>query len=153
MAYRIVPIGREVADLVRTRRQAPGYGHPASVETATGTGPCRQCLRLFRIGQEKRILFTYNASPDGPAIPQPGPVFIHEAPCPSFDAEGIPPDLHELPLFLEGFGAGTWRVRRLPVEPGRLDAAIRALLDDDAIAHITIRNAEAGCFVARVERR
>ena len=57
-----------------------------------------------------------------------------------------------LPLFLEGFGRGTWTVRREPVDAATMEADIAAMLRDPAIELLQIRNAEAGCFIARVER-
>jgi hypothetical protein len=70
--FRIAGIPQAVADEVRQSMRAPEYGHPAHRDSAAGYGPCRFCLRSFRIGEEDRILFTYNPS-DG--LPGPGPVF------------------------------------------------------------------------------
>jgi hypothetical protein len=151
-SFRIVPIDAALADRVRAEQRSPQYGHPATTEVATGYGPCRQCLRTFRTGEEERMLFTYDPVPKGSGFPQPGPVFIHKDPCQPFDGAGVPPELPDLPLFLEGFGRGTWTVRREPVDPLAIDADIAAMLRDPAIELVQIRNAEAGCFVARVER-
>ena len=151
--FRIVPIHAWLADQVRREQRSPQYGHPATVEIAKGYGPCRQCLRTFRTGEEERILFTYDPVPKGSGLPQPGPVFIHKDACPSFASPGVPPELRRLPLFLEGFGRGTWTVRREPVDRDAIEADIAAMLRDPAIELVQLRNAEAGCFVARVERR
>jgi hypothetical protein len=137
---------------VRRELRSPQYGHPAVVEIASGYGPCRQCLRTFRPGDEQRVLFTYNPVPAGEGLPQPGPVFIHAAACEPFTAAGVPPDLRRLPLFLEGFGRGTWMVRREPLSSDTIEVDIAAMMRDHAIEAVHIRNAEAGCFVARVER-
>lgn len=59
--FRLVPIASDLADRVRHERRSPQYAHPATVEVAKGYGPCRQCLRTFRTGEEDRILFTYIA--------------------------------------------------------------------------------------------
>ena len=150
--FRIVPIDAALADSARREGRSPQYGHPAAVELAKGYGPCRQCLRTFRTGEEERILFTYNPVPNDSGLPQPGPIFIHKDPCAPFDGAGIPPELRGLPLFLEGFGRGTWTVRREPVDGDSIEADIAAMLRDPAIELLQIRNAEAGCFIARVER-
>jgi len=63
ISFRIVPIDATIADSVRREHRSPQYGHPATVEVAKGYGPCRQCLRTFRAGEEDRILFTYNPVP------------------------------------------------------------------------------------------
>ena len=149
--FRIVPIGAEVASRARREHRSPQYGHPATVELATGYGPCRQCLRTFRVGEEARLLFTYDPVPHGRGLPQPGPIFIHEAACAAFAGDGVPADLRGLPLFLEGFGRGTWQVRRQPADAGSIEADIAAMLRDRTIELLQIRNAEAGCFIARVE--
>ena len=85
-------------------------------------------------------------------LAQPGPIFIHKDPCAAFAGPGVPPELRGLPLFLEGFGRGTWAVRREPVDGATIEADIAAMLRDPAIELLQIRNAEAGCFIARVER-
>lgn len=151
-AFRIVPIAPDVAARVRAELRSPQYGHPATVEVAGGYGPCRQCLRTFRVGDDERILFTYNPIAAGSGLPQPGPIFIHKEGCDPFAAAGVPPDLRTLPLFLEGFGRGSWLVRREPVDADAMESDIAALLRDPAIEHVLLRNAEAGCFIARVER-
>ena len=150
--FRIVPIDATIADSVRREQRSPQYGHPATVEVAKGYGPCRQCLRTFRVGEEDRILFTYNPVSKGDGLAQPGPIFIHKDPCAAFEGSGVPPELRGLPLFLEGFGRGTWTVRREPVEAESIEADIAAMLRDPAIVLLQIRDAEAGCFIARVER-
>jgi hypothetical protein len=151
-SFCIVPIDADVAARARREQRSPQYGHPATIEVAKGYGPCRSCLRVFRQGEEDRLLFTFNPVPAASGLPQPGPVYIHRDPCTPFDAAGVPPDLRGLPLFLEGFGRGSWVVRRAPVDGVDLEAAIRAMLGDPAIDAVQIRNAEAGCFIARVER-
>lgn len=59
-AIRVVAIPTEVAEFVRRSVKAPGYGHPAHNDLASGYGPCRHRLRMFELGQERRISFTYN---------------------------------------------------------------------------------------------
>jgi Protein of unknown function (DUF1203) len=149
--FRIVPIDAATADRVRREQRSPQYGHPATTEIARGYGPCRQCLRTFRVGEESRLLFTYNPVQGG-GLPQPGPVFIHEESCTPFAGPGFPEELRALPLFLEGFGRGTWQVRREPADGAAIEADIAAMLRDPVIELVQIRNAEAGCFIARVER-
>jgi hypothetical protein len=49
----VIAMPTRVAELVRETKRAPGYGHPAHLELASGYGPCRHCLRTFQIGQER----------------------------------------------------------------------------------------------------
>ena len=150
--FRIVPIDADLAGRARREQRSPQYGHPAAVSVATGYGPCRQCLRTFRVGEEQRLLFTYNPVAAGHGLPQPGPIFVHADPCEPFAGAGVPPDLRGLPLVLEGFARGTWTVRREPLAAPAIEPGIAAMLEDPAIELLLIRNAEAGCFIARIER-
>jgi hypothetical protein len=152
MTLRILPIDAAIADQVRRELRSPQYGHPATVERAKGYGPCRQCLRTFRTGEEDRILFTYNPVPADAGLPDPGPVFIHQDPCTPFEGGPLAHDLGAVPLFVEGYGEQSWIVRRARVERGDVEAAAARMLADPAIDYVQLRNAEAGCFIARIER-
>lgn len=150
MTYRILPLPTKVADLVRRTGRAPGYGHPvhASVAGPDGYGPCRHCLCRTKEG-EGRLLFTYNPYHQMDEVPVVGPVFIHAEDCAAFDGNGYPEELRGLPLLAQGHlegGAG------LLNEPGDPETTIPKLLADPRIAFVTLRNTEAGCFVARAER-
>ncbi|MBZ5522893.1 MAG: DUF1203 domain-containing protein [Acidobacteriia bacterium] len=142
-----------LAENVRSSLQSPQYGHPAHVEVAAGYGPCRLCLRQFRIGEENRILFTYNPFDGVEDYPSPGPVFIHQAACTPYAGAGaFPAELRTLPLTLEAYGKDRWIIaRERPAEP-EIEAAIERLFANGAVKYIHIRNTEAGCFIARIER-
>ena len=149
--FRIVALEELVADHVRSRLRAPVYGHPAHVEVATGTGPCRLCLRPFEVGAEERLLFTYNPFPEG-ATPSPGPVFVHPRACPRFEGDGFPSELSSLPLLLEGYDDGGMALVRRAVN-GDAARDVERVLAVSGVSYAHIRNAKAGCFIARVERR
>lgn len=150
--FRVIPISDDVAAEVRATMRAPGYGHPAHVEVAAGYGPCRSCLRTFRQGAEERVLFTYDAFAGVDAYPSPGPVFVHHEACEAWSGDGFPPELRPLPLVLEGYGPGRWLVAREPVRGGAAEDALGRLFAHPAIDYVHVRNAEAGCYIARVER-
>ena len=152
-AYQVIAIPETLAQKVRTTLKAPGYGHPAHVEVAAGYGPCRLCLKKFREGEEDRILFTYDPFRGLDSYPSPGPVFIHRNGCPAYEEEGFPADLRDLPLTLEAYGLDRWIVARERVADGEVDAAIGRLLAREEVGYIHVRNTEAGCYIARVERR
>jgi hypothetical protein len=151
-SFRVVPIPAAAADEVRATLRAPRYGHPAHVEVATGYGPCRACLRTFRTGQEERVLFTWNAFEGQEQYPSPGPVFIHHDRCEHWHGDGFPPELRALPLVREGYAAGRWPVTREPATGDAVEDAIGRLFANPAISYLHVRNAEAGCYIARVER-
>jgi hypothetical protein len=150
MDYRVTALRQQTADEVRGSLRSPGYGHPAHVEMAKGTGPCRLCLRPFRKGEEERVLFTYNPFPDGADLPSPGPVFVHKTSCERFAASGFPPELRSFPLALEGYDERGLTVARVRVADP--DASVRDLLARPGVAFAHVRHAEAGCFIARVEK-
>ena len=58
--FRTIPIPASLAEAARIDARSPQYGHPAHRELAKGTGPCRLCLQTFRVGEEHRLLFTYD---------------------------------------------------------------------------------------------
>ena len=149
---RVIPIPDDAAAEVRRTLRAPKYGHPAHVEVAAGFGPCRSCLRTFREGAEERVLFTWDTFAGVDGYPSPGPVFIHRDACEPWSGEGLPPELRPLALMLEGYGAGRWPVAREAVRDGRVEEAAERLFANPAVAYVHVHNADAGCYVARVEQ-
>ena len=151
--YRAIALPPETADEVRSTSRAPGYGHPAFRETANGYGPCRQCLRTFDEGAERRIGFTHDAFSGIEDLPLPGPIFIHESPCESFHSDaGFPEDLRRLPLTFHAYGRG-----RLPrvhehVTGGDPEPVIDRLLKRSDVDYIQVHNKEAGCYIFRIEK-
>mgnify|MGYP001220288597 CR=1 FL=1 len=152
MSFKIIPIPERISNEVRSTMVSPQYSHPASVKTATGYGPCRACLKTFEAGKEERILFTYNPFENLSDLPLPGPVFIHRDKCETYSDEGFPPDLVGLPLLFEAFGEESEIFRRESVDRDRLESQIDEILLIEDVRFINIRNAEAGCFVARIDR-
>lgn len=150
--YRVVPIPEAVAREVRATRVAPGYGHPAHAEVAAGTGPCRSCLSTFHVGEERRILFTWNAFSGVDSYPEPGPVFVHEEPCTPHAGPGFPAGLAPLSLTLEAFAENRRMVRREHLDGRDADPVLRELLALPGVRYVNLRNTQAGCFVARAER-
>ena len=151
LEYLVVALPQQTADEVRATLRAPVYGHPAHVEVARGTGPCRLCLRTFRINEEARVLFTYNPFPHDADLPSPGPIFVHRDSCTRFESPGFPPGLQGLPLTIEGYDArGLALARTQATDP---DASARDVLARPGVSFAHIRHSEAGCFIARVERR
>ena len=152
MNYKIVPIDSEIARSVRENMKSPQYGHPAFADVAKGYGPCRVCLKTFVKGAEERILFTYNAFENLSNLPLPSPIYIHKNECESFAAEGFPPDLIDLPLLFEGYAAESELVKREAVNKENIEHQIAEMFVLPNVNYINIRNAEAGCFVARIEK-
>ncbi|MFN8646427.1 MAG: DUF1203 domain-containing protein [Gemmatimonadales bacterium] len=150
-AFRYAGLASHLADEVRSTLRSPQYGHPAHREPARGYGPCRHCLRTFRVGEEDRLLFTYQPFAPG-ALPAPGPVFIHADGCPRYDALDFPPEFRGLPLVVEGYSADARLVAQEWVREASPEEVIDRVFRDPGTAFVHLRNAEAGCFMARVER-
>jgi len=151
--HRIVAIPEKVADLVRSTRRSPGYGHPAHAEVATGHGPCRLCLRTFEVGADRRILFTYDPFHGIETLPLPGPVFIHEEECARYPEDGgFPEDLRGHALTLDAYARGGHLQAQEHVPDGRIEPVVDRLLARPEIDYIHVRDTEAGCFDFRIER-
>ena len=153
MNFRVFGVPQEIADEVRLTRRSPGYGHVAQAEIAGGTGPCRCCLRPFVPGEERRLLFTYRPPGHEGTLTAPGPVFIHEHPCTAWQGEGFPDALRVLPLAFEARASGS-RVIALSAD-GTVPAEshIVELLGRAEVQRLHLRHAEAGCFIAIVEKQ
>jgi hypothetical protein len=124
--FRCQGIDEALAAEVRSSMRSPQYGHPAHRELAQGRGPRRLCLRTFAVGEDDRILFTY-------------------------DAPELPPDFRALPLVFEAYRAGGELLARERVGARNPDEVLAALLCGGA-DYLHIRNGEAGCFMAAVRR-
>lgn len=150
---RFVGMPASLAEAARSTLRSPQYGHPAHRERARGTGPCRLCLRTFAVGDEDRLLFTYQPFDDPGSLPAPGPVFIHAEPCDRYDGDELPPDFRTLPIVVEGYAPGGRLVAQVRVGDEDPESVLDRVFALDGVAYGHLRNGEAGCFMARVERR
>lgn len=152
MQFIVRGVPQEIADEVRRTRLSAGYGHPAHLEVAGGTGPCRCCLRPFVPGREQRLLFTYRPRASDGSLMAPGPVFIHADHCVAYEEPGFPAALRSLPLAFEARASGS-RVTEVSARADApAEAQIRVLFDDHFAKWLHVRHAEAGCFIARIDR-
>jgi hypothetical protein len=152
-SYRIQGIPDSIATVARDSMKAPQYGHPVHAEVATGYGPCRLCLQTFRTGLDERLLFTYQPFTDPAALPAPGPVFIHRSRCERYDGPELPPALRPLPMAIEGFGADGMLLVQRRVSASPFEAVLESVFERAEVQYAHLRNAEAGCFIARLDRR
>lgn len=153
-AIRVVAIPTEVANLVRETMRAPGYGFPAHAEVATGTGPCRHCLRLITVGVDRRILFTYDRFAGVEPLPQPGPVYIHAGDCPRYMGDaGFPEELRGSPRTLEAYARGRRLLGQEYVADGKFEPVIQELFSRKDVDYIQVNSTTAGCYTFRIERQ
>lgn len=149
--FRYSGIPTALADEARATLRSPQYGHPAHREPARGYGPCRLCLRTFAVGEEDRLLFTYQPFAEPGSLPAPGPVFIHADGCERYDGPEYPPDFRVLPTVVEGYTRGGKLVAQEWVNGEGPEVVVRRVLEETPADYAHLRNAEAGCFMARVE--
>jgi hypothetical protein len=151
---RVIAVATELVERMKAKMVSPGYGHPVSVQVAKGHGPCRHCLAPFVVGEERQILFTLDSFVGLEAIPQPGPVFVHERSCERYAEDGgYPPRLREFGAVLDGYDARQMVVRRELITEGTQEAMLQGMLQEAAIRYVMVRDAQAGCYDFRVERR
>ena len=150
---KVIAMETELAAKVRETMASPGYGHPATVSLAKGHGPCRHCLQPFVVGEDRRILFTMNSFVGMKAVPQPGPVFLHERVCERYAEDGgYPARLLDFGAVLDAYDEAQLAVRRETVLDGTHEVALRRMFMDAAVRYVIVRDAKAGCYDFRVER-
>lgn len=152
--FHVIALPSETAAQVRQSSKSPRYGHPAHTQVATGYGPCRHCLHTFRVGEENRILFTYDSFTGIENVPLPGPVFIHEQPCARYPQDaGYPSDLQPYAVVLNGYAAGQKLVERVLVSAAEDKVnAVEHMLERPDVDYIEVRDQTAGCYDFRIER-
>ena len=152
MNFKVIGIPQNIAQKVRETMKSPQYGHPAFSDIAKGYGPCRLCLKTFNEGKEERILFTYNAFEGVSDLPLPSPIFVHKDECERYEANEFPKDLRNLPMALEGFGKESLLVLREKIDEKTIEKKINQMFELENVDYINLRNTQAGCFIARIER-
>ncbi len=153
MNLRILALPTATVQRVLATQQSPGYGHPAHTGLATGHGPCRHCLKPFRIGKEQRTLFTCNPFHNLAEIPQPGPVFIHADPCERYPEDaGYPTELLACPVVLDAYDANQTLIAQRRATDRNHPILLDKLLADKAVSYVIVRDLQAGCYDFRVER-
>lgn len=152
-SFRVVAIPTEVAEEVRRTMRAPGFGFPAHAELGNDDAPCRHCLRLIASGKERRILFTYDRFDGVEALPQPGPVYLHEESCGRYQSDaGFPGELRGSPRTLEAYARGRRLLAQEYVADGKFEPVIDKLLRSSEVDYIQVHSTTAGCFTFRIER-
>lgn len=151
---RVVAIPTEITAQVRETMRAPKFGFPAYAELATDEAPCRHCLRLTAAGEDRRILFTYDRFEGLEALPQPGPVYVHEESCQRYQADaGFPEELRSSPRTLEAYARGRRLLGQEYVTDGKFEPAIEKLFGHPEVDYIQVHSTTAGCFTFRIERQ
>lgn len=155
--FRIVPLSEAYAAHVRMTGE-DAYGHEVVEQLATGFGPCRVSLKPFTPGEDVRLLLSHSPFEIANAFNQPGPIFIHQKAVNAYDdIHRFPPEIKadtlHFPLSLIGYNQEQTMVFTQLVNDDDVDILISQTLEDHPeIAYLHARNAEAGCFICKIER-
>lgn len=155
--FKIVPLSEEYAASIR-QNLVDDFGHNIVEQIATGKGPCRVSLRPFVKGQESRLLFSHSPFTIDNAYNQRGTVFINKEPVKAYcNIYRFPPEIKadkkSFPLTLIGYNTNQMMVSTQLVG----DNDVEEMIDDifknhPEVAFLHSRNAQAGCFICKIER-
>lgn len=155
--FKIVPLSEEYARSIRKIRKDQ-RDNEVIEQLASGKGPCRVSLTPFIVGKDIRLLFSYSPFEKENAFNQPGPIFIHKEEVKAYaDIHVFPPaikaDKENFPLTLIGYDQQQHMVFSKVVGEEDVDHLIASIFDSHPeINYLHARNAEAGCFICKIER-
>lgn len=155
--FKIVPLAAAYVQKIKSTLQ-DDFGRPVTGQVATGFGPCRVSLKPFEVGKDERLLFSYSPFAINNAFNQPGPVFIHKKDVEPYKdifkfPEEIKADKTNFPLTLLGYTRDQQMIFTKLVGDADVDELIEETLNQKpAIEYLHARNAEAGCFICKIER-
>ncbi len=134
------------------------FNHEVLEQVATGKGPCRISLQPFVPGADKRLLFTHSPFSIDNAFNQPGPIFINLEEVEEYsDVHNFPPaikaDKKNFPLTLIGYDNKQVMLYTKLVGDHDIDELIKKIFNKHPeIDFLHARNAEAGCYICKIER-
>ena len=155
--FKIIPLSEEYAAHIRTTKR-DAFGHTIVEQRATGVGPCRVSLKPFVPEEDTRLLFSHSPFEVDNAFNQPGPIFIHKKEVKAYqDVHRFPPEIKadpvDFPLSLIGYDQDQTMVFTRLVKDDDIDTLIVQIFrSHDEVAYLHARNAEAGCFICKIER-
>ncbi|MEO5593384.1 MAG: DUF1203 domain-containing protein [Chitinophagaceae bacterium] len=155
--FKIVPLSREYAATIRETNK-DDFGHAVTAHVATGKGPCRVSLKPFVVGEDMRLLLSHSPFEIDNAFNQPGPVFINNKEVePYSDVHHFPPEIKadkkSFPLSLIGYNKNQNMIYTQLVGDNDVDIMIQTIFNEQPkVEYLHARNAEAGCFICKIER-
>jgi hypothetical protein len=115
-------------------------------------------LKPFHPGVDRRILLSHSPFEIANAFNQPGPIFVNSANVDEYsDVRRFPPEIkadkEHFPLTLIGYNASQQMVFSELVGDQDVDEMIiRIFGEEPEVEYLHARNAQAGCFVCKIER-
>ena len=157
MKFKVVPVSKDHIERLRTMGR-DAFGNEIVEQIAGGYGPCRVSLKPFRPGIDSRILLGHSPFEIANAFNQPGPIFVNSADVNEYtNVHRFPPEIkadnENFPLTLIGYNSAQQMVFSELVGDQDVDEMIARVFDEEPeIEFLHARNAEAGCFICKIER-
>jgi hypothetical protein len=155
--FKIVPLSKALAQKIKTR-MVDDFENPVVEQLATGLGPCRVSLKPFVKGVDKRLLFKHSPFEVENAYNQPGPIFINSKEVDEYsDVHRFPPaikaDKQSFPLSLIGYNQHQMMVLSKLVGNNDVDELIVEIFNQHPeVEYLHARNAQACCYICKIER-
>lgn len=155
--FKIVPLSKAYADRIRTTGK-DDFGHEVVEQVAMGSGPCRVSLKPFKKGIDKRMLISHSPFAIDNTFNQPGPVFINSEAVEEYaDIYRFPPEIkankESFPLSLIGYSKDQLMVFTQLVGNDDVDELISRIFElRPEVEYLHARNAQACCYICRIER-
>jgi hypothetical protein len=155
--FKIVPLSKSFAKKIRAT-MTDDFGGEVVEQLATGLGPCRVSLKPFERNVDKRLLLKHSPFEIENAYNQPGPIFIHAEDVDEYsDIYRFPPEIKankkSFPLSLIGYSKAQQMVLTRLVGDADVDELIsRIFAENDNVEYLHARNAQACCFIFKIER-
>jgi len=155
--FKIVPLSKTFVQKIKTT-MADDFGNPVVEQLATGLGPCRISLKPFNKGVDKRLLFKHSPFEFENAYNQPVPIFVNAEDVEEYtDIFRFPPEIkankQSFPLSLIGYNKDQMMAVTRLVGDTDVDELINELFDQHPnIEYLHARNAQACCFICKIER-
>ena len=134
------------------------FGGKVLEQLATGLGPCRVSLKPFVRNVDKRLLLKHSPFEIENAYNQPGPVFINAEDVEEYsDIYRFPPEIKankkSFPLSLIGYSKEQQMVLTMLVGDADVDELIAEIFAQNThVEYLHARNAQACCFICKIER-
>jgi hypothetical protein len=155
--FKIVPLSKEYANKIKENNK-DDFGHEVIEQIATGKGPCRVSLKPFIVGKDVRLLISHSPFTIDNIFNQPGPVFIHKKDVEAYsEIHRFPPEIkankRSFPLTLIGYTKEQMMAFTQLVGDDDVDLLIPKIFEERPdIDYLHARNAEASCFICKIER-
>ncbi len=155
--FKIVPMSEKYAKQIRSNG-IDEFGYTVIEQLATGLGPCRVSLKPFKKNADRRLLFSHSPFEINNAFNQPGPVFIHADEVEEYkDIHNFPAEIKadkvNFPLTLIGYNSAQLMVFTQLVGDADIDLLINEIFENHPeIELLHARNAEACCYICKIER-